>query len=128
MSAQARRQPYVLVVEDDGDTRQVIAAALHDSGIDAVALSDGAVALRACVERDPSVIVLDLALPGLSGTEFAEAYRRLPSSRAHLLVVSGTPHGAESAARINAETYLSKPFRIERLVDTVIALLTLPPR
>ena len=117
------RRPHVLIVEDNPETRRGIADALEDEGIATVAVADGGVALRACVERDPSVIVLDLALPEMDGAMFADAYSRLPGSAARIIVVSGTDGSAEAAAKIGAEAYLSKPFRLDHLIQAVKALL-----
>jgi DNA-binding response OmpR family regulator len=66
------------------------------------------------------VILLDLALPQLDGGAlFAESYRKLPGARARLLVLSATPHGAETSARIRANAYMSKPFALQELLETV---------
>lgn len=112
-------RPYVLVVDDDPETRLVVSAALEQIDIEIVAVSDGDAAIGQCIRRDPAVIVLDLALPVLDGVKFAEEYRRLPRSNARIIVLSGTPRGAETAARIRANAYIAKPFAIEGLVAAV---------
>jgi DNA-binding response OmpR family regulator len=117
--------PYVLVVEDEGDTRRAITEALTESGLETVAAEDGAIALAICRERDPAVIVLDLKLPRLDGERFIEAYRKLPhrSTTAQILVISALHDAAETAGKIGGRRYLSKPFSLERVVAAVQKLL-----
>jgi len=113
----------VLVVEDDTSTRDTVISALGDVGISCLGVPDGTAALAECQRRDPDVIVLDLALPGLDGVRFADAYRRIPDSRARIIVVSGTERATETAARIRADAFFSKPFKLDALVSLTERLL-----
>ena len=113
----------VLVVEDDAALRETLSAVLRDAGLTTTTAPDGTAALAHCQRRDPDLVILDLALPGLDGVRFADAYRRIPGSGARIVVVSGTDRGAEVASRIRADAYLSKPFELDRLLATVQRLL-----
>ena len=113
----------VLVVEDDTSTRDSVMSALGDVGISCLGVPDGTAALAECQRRDPDLIVLDLALPGLDGARFADAYRRIPGSRARIIVVSGTERATETAARIRADAFFSKPFQLDALVSLTERLL-----
>ena len=112
----------VLIVEDDDDLRSVIGSAVTDAGYAAVEAADGVAALRACEERDPDVVLLDLNMPHLGGQAFAEAYRR-GRGRAKIIVMSGTASGGESSARIRAAMFLSKPFDTDKLLGAVRRVL-----
>jgi DNA-binding response OmpR family regulator len=114
----------VLVVEDDASTRDSVMSALSDVGISCLGVPDGTAALAECQRRDPDLIVLDLALPGLDGARFADAYRRIPGSSARIIVVSGTDRATETAARICADAFFSKPFKLDALVSLTERLLT----
>jgi CheY-like chemotaxis protein len=113
----------VLVVEDDTSTRDTVISALGDVGISCLGVPDGTAALAECQRRDPDLIVLDLALPGLDGARFADAYRRIPGSSARIIVVSGTERATETAARIRADAFFSKPFKLEALVSLTERML-----
>lgn len=115
----------MLIVEDDVELRSLIAAALAAAGYAAVEAADGATALAACQERDPDLILLDLALPGLGGQGFADAYRR-GLGRGKLIVMSGTTSAAEISARIQAAAFISKPFDLEKLLGAVRRALQPP--
>ena len=108
----------MLVVEDDDELRSLIGVALADAGYTASEASDGATALAVCRERDPDVILLDLALPRLGGQAFADAYRR-GQGHAKIIVMSGTTSAGETSARIRAAAFLSKPFDVETLLGAV---------
>jgi len=110
--------PRVLIVEDDDDLRTLIGLALSDAGYAAVEAADGAAALKACEERDPDVVLLDLNLPRLGGKEFADAYRR-GLGHAKFIVMSGAESGGETSGRMHASVFLSKPFEFDKLVGAV---------
>jgi len=118
--------PRVLVVEDDEDLRSLIRSTLADAGYVAVEAADGAAALAACAERDPDVILLDLALPLLGGQAFADAYRR-GLGRAKIIVTSGATRGGEESARMRAAVFLSKPYGLDELVGAVERVLRSAP-
>lgn len=105
----------VLVVEDDPDLAQLIAEALVDSDLAVRSAPDGVAALSLLPTWPPSLILLDLSMPLMSGEEFAEQYRALPGPHAPLVVVSGASDAAERAARIAARSVVAKPFDIDAL-------------
>lgn len=112
----------MLIVEDDDELRSLIATALTAAGYSTVEAADGAAAIAASEERDPNAILLDLAMPGLSGQAFAEEYRRR-GGRAKIVVMSGTATAGETSARIQAAVFLSKPFDLDKLLDAVKRVL-----
>jgi CheY-like chemotaxis protein len=112
----------VLVVDDEADTRLLFVTVLSEAGFDVAAASDGRDALKHCAGRDPDVIVVDLLMPLMDGVAFARAYRRLPSARARILVVSALS-GAETIANsLECDAVLRKPLDMDDLVGTVVVL------
>src|SRR5258707_3862806 len=69
----ARTHQTVLVVDDDGATRDGLAVLLESWGYQAVPAADGKAALKLCEEELPHAIVTDLMMPGMNGLEFVEA-------------------------------------------------------
>jgi two-component system response regulator MprA len=118
--------PRVMVVEDDDELRALIRSALADAGYVAVEAADGTAALAVCADRDPDVILLDLALPRLGGQAFADAYRR-GLGRAKIIVTSGAARGGEESARMGAAVFLSKPFGLDEMLDVVKRVLRPAP-
>jgi DNA-binding response OmpR family regulator len=118
---ESRHAPVVLVVEDDADCLETICDTLRDASYVVRAAQDGEEALRlllASEPPEPTVIVLDLWLPGMSGQDFLKrlkSHERL--SRIPVIVTSaGRPNGADSSKEA---IWLAKPFAAERLVAAV---------
>jgi CheY-like chemotaxis protein len=64
------------------------------------------------------ISLLDLALPGLGGQAFADAYRR-GQGRAKIIVMSEATTAGETSARVRAAAFLSIPFDVETLLGVV---------
>ena len=112
----------VLIVDDDADIRASVRLALEIEGYAIAVAADGSVAWRWLhAEPTPRLILLDLMMPVMDGTEFLRLLRRDPELRA-LPVVLVTAFGATSrAADLAAETQgcLAKPIELDELIETV---------
>lgn len=115
---EARRR-RVLIVEDEGDIREIVVGLLADEGYDVTAATGGVEALGHVTRCQPDVILLDLCMPDFDGADFAHAYRQLPGAHAPIIVFTAVPDGAEQAARIDAQVLLAKPFHIQDLLRLV---------
>jgi two-component system OmpR family response regulator len=115
-----KRRP-VLVVEDDPDVRDLLSRRLSYLGHDVLAAGSGEEALELAVESPPSLVVLDIRLPGIDGWEFLRRLRASPdTSGAGVLVVSvldPTDNHPE------VDGYLIKPFRIASIDRLVAGIL-----
>lgn len=109
----------VLVVDDDADIREAVELALSDEGYEVVAAPDGATALDLAAESPPALILLDLRMPVMDGSEFVRAYRRQPGPHASIVVLTAAYDAAGGAAEIQADGYLEKPFGLDELLETV---------
>jgi len=116
----------VLIVEDDPDVREMLAALLVTEGFHAVAAEDGLEALhllRAVRHRAPQIpclILLDLMMPRLSGNEFRRAQLGDPTVAAvPVAVMSGAIDIEQRAQALGAVATLAKPIDCEMLLDVV---------
>ena len=115
---QQGRASLVLVVEDDADCRETICDTLRDTGYDVIEATDGEHAMRLLLADDalqPSLILLDLLLPGMSGRELLELLKsnsRLAGIPV-ILTSAGQPCGAEKEVETG---WLAKPFDATRLL------------
>lgn len=112
----------VVVIDDDGEWRDLVVQFLGESGFDVVGFADARDALAALRRgaRVPAVILLDLEMPGMSGWEFRREQLRDPRL-ARIPVVVGS--GADMAS-IQADAYLPKPYEADELCR-VLGTLTL---
>lgn len=106
----------LLVVDDDADVRGVISDALSSEGYRVRFACDGREALALLAEGPrPDAIVLDLAMPNMTGWQFRDLQKRQPDlARIPVLVVTGS-----SPLGIDASKVLEKPFSIAELVRWV---------
>jgi len=108
----------VLVVDDDEATRAAERAVLREDGFRVVEARDGAEALWVMQHDPPSVVVLDVQMPGIDGPAFA-LQLRMGLRRVPLVILTGAPDPRHEADRCNAEAYLAKPFDSGQLVEVV---------
>jgi DNA-binding response OmpR family regulator len=114
----------VLVVDDDRGIRDVVAHALRADGYEVETAADGARALELAQSQPYDLMVLDLMLPELSGTEVC---RRLRASDNMVPIVMLTARDAEIdravGLEVGADDYVTKPFSTAELVSRVRAIL-----
>jgi len=103
------------VVEDDTAVVEALRESFQDSGLDIDYATDGESALKKIPEVD--LLVTDLRLPGMDGTELLkEARRRKPEIQVIIMTAYGTIPSAVEAMRRGARAYLTKPFNPEELI------------
>jgi CheY-like chemotaxis protein len=106
----------VLVVDDERDIREAVAEVLKDEGYEVLDARDGAEGLRQLRAHHPSVVLLDLMMPGMNGWEFCAARKRDPElSAIPVIVISALGN----VSGVDAEAFLQKPFELEALLSTV---------
>lgn len=112
-------QPTVLIVEDDVDTREMLARFLELEGFHVEMAANGRQALeRLEAGADASVIVLDLMMPVMDGWQFRrEQIRRASLAKIPVIVVSAAGH--ERIEKIDADAFLSKPVDLEELLARI---------
>ncbi len=105
----------VLVVDDDAAIRECVAEVLSLEGFRVVEARDGREGLELLEAQRPSVVVLDLMMPVMSGWDFRREQRRRPTvADIPVIVVS-----AYDARGIAADRVLAKPFDLDTLTRAV---------
>jgi DNA-binding response OmpR family regulator len=112
----------VLVVEDDGELAEAIAAGLRLEGMAVDTALDGDAALDRALVNDYDVIVLDRDLPGVHGDEVCAKLAGTVRSRILLLTAAGTIADRVSGLGRGADDYLPKPFAFAELIARIRAL------
>ncbi|MGW4378295.1 response regulator transcription factor [Kitasatospora sp. NPDC004531] len=118
----------VLVVDDDAAIRRSLSRGLRLSGFTVLLAEDGPGALGQVAEGAPDVVVLDVGLPGLAGTEVCRTLRARGDDTP-VLMLSALDELADRVAGLQAgaDDYLVKPFALEELVLRLHALLRRRP-
>jgi CheY-like chemotaxis protein len=110
--------PSVLIVEDDATVAQAAAAAIEAVGYHTIWVRDGWQALQELKQAQPAVFLVDLSLPGMSGSEFLRILRNNPTwSRIPRVIMTGT-NDPMIGVREDAPVFY-KPLDINSLVAAV---------
>jgi DNA-binding response OmpR family regulator len=112
-----------VIVEDDEITAQAIALYLGRAGYVTTVAGDGAAALKLVREQSPSVVILDVMLPGLGGIEVCRGIRA--TSVVPVIMLTARTAGEDVLAGFDAgaDDYVGKPFSPAELVARVEAIL-----
>lgn len=122
----AKNAPYILIVEDDPDLREMVGMVLENSGYAIEHVSNGQQGLKQAAEHLPSLVLLDMRMVGMNGWEFARAFREEHGRATPLVVFTAAPDAAAVAEEVEADGYLPKPFQLDQLLAT-IARFVPPP-
>ncbi len=117
----------ILIVDDDSDILQAIQATLQDSGSEILTAQDGNTAVTMAIEKQPDLLILDAMLPQRSGflvLEKLKAKKPL-GAKPFIIMITGNPGKRHQAwaESLGADDYINKPFRMDRLVESVEKLL-----
>ena len=113
----------VLLIEDDADIRGLLTEFLTREGYDIRALADGRTATQALDAFRPSVVILDLMLPGEDGLSICRRIRQQSRVPIIMLTAKNSDIDRIVGLEIGADDYLGKPFNPRELLARVRALL-----
>lgn len=106
----------ILIVDDEESIRKSLSDILHDEGYEVVTAASGREALDVLAEAQPSLALLDIAMPDMDGIE---TLRRFKDARPDMQVVMITGHGtidtAVQTTKMGAYDFLQKPLSLERV-------------
>src|SRR5580700_10879572 len=125
MPAPAVVPDRVLLVDDEPDLRQLVTFNLRDAGFEVDAVGSGQAGLALAAKTRPGVVILDLMLPDISGTEVCRQLRRDPvlgDSAVLMLTARGDEYDRLLGFEVGADDYVVKPFSVRELVMRVRAL------
>jgi DNA-binding response OmpR family regulator len=114
---------HILVVDDDPDFAEAVKMTLEVNGFAVEVAFNGRVALESIERKMPAIIILDMLMPVMDGWEFAREFRRIYGRAAPIIVLSAAESAQARASEIEAEDVLSKPFRVQRLLECIRRLL-----
>src|SRR4051794_28888102 len=115
----ASKENVVLIVEDDEDLRCIVQWVLEDEGFMVETAKDGREALDRAMVRKPSLVLLDMALPIIDGYGVAAGLHKTYGDTITILTMTADGSAAEKAKHIGAIGYVTKPFELDTLVNSV---------
>ncbi len=118
----SRRVPFVLIVDDFLEARELFSENLRDAGFITETAEDGAQAIVKARSLQPDLIVMDMAMPVVDGWEAIRVLRADPSTRDIVIIaVAGKalPESGKSAYESGCDEYLTKPLSSDALARAV---------
>jgi two-component system response regulator RegX3 len=115
--------PKVLVVEDESSLVEALEFALSEEGFAVASAGDGEHALTLFDRERPDIVLLDLMLPSLSGTEVCKRIRARHATPIIMLTARDSEIDKVVGLEVGADDYVTKPFSMRELVARVKAVL-----
>ncbi len=116
----------ILLVDDDAEVLSAIKIALEDTGAEIDTASDGNTAVRKVASDQPDLVVLDLMLPKRSGFLVIERLRQTVADNMPRLIMITANLGQRHkvfAKSLGVDVYMTKPFRMDRLIESAVELI-----
>jgi DNA-binding response OmpR family regulator len=119
VSADSRQ---VLVVDDDEMIRRLVRTVLEADDFEVIEAPNGEQALKMIDDLKPSVVVLDIMMPGINGVEVC---RRLDHDNVKVVILTARDDAdlADECMAVGADAFLTKPFSSIQLLDLVEELM-----
>ena len=115
--------PTVLVVEDERDIREVLRRYLERAGLSVLTTGTGAEAIRLLTSAPPDLVVLDLGLPDVDGTDVLREIQAAGRPPVLVLTARSTVDDRIHGLQLGADDYVTKPFSPAEVVLRVQAVL-----
>jgi two-component system KDP operon response regulator KdpE len=112
-------QPRILLVDDEVAIQRAVGPLLRGRGYDVVIAGTAADALKIVAEQVPDLIVLDLGLPDLEGTEVCRRVRAMSTVPIVVLSARGAEADKVNALDLGADDFVTKPFGPEELLARI---------
>jgi len=121
-----KKMPEILIIEDEKDIVESLEYSLKKEGFKVSKAYDGLNGLRLAEEKVPSLVLLDLMLPGADGLEICRRIKKNPKTAA-VPVIMLTAKGSETdkvvGLEVGADDYIVKPFSMKELIARVKTIM-----
>ncbi len=113
----------VVIIEDEQRIRELVSRVLADQGYDVIAVPSAMEGLQSVVKSSPDLVILDMGLPDLDGSELMKMIRAV--SEVPIIVATARSDDRDVVRTLNAgaDDYLVKPFSVDQLEARVRAVL-----
>ena len=120
-------QKKILIVDDEKDVLSMLKKRLRSMGYSVIATTNGKDALMLANSEHPDIIVLDILMPGMDGTEVAARLKEDPKTKdtpiVFLTCLYAKAEESENGHQFGDELIFAKPYDSKELVDTIERLL-----
>ena len=118
----------IVIVDDDPDIVKIAEKRLRAAGYQVASAADGEAGLHLIRQERPGVVLLDLMMPKIHGFAVCQEIKKDPSLEQTQVIITSAksyPVDIAKAKELGADLYLTKPYDLEELVETVKVVLSL---
>ena len=113
----------VLVVDDDPSILKFVTVNLEIRGYDVITAEDGETALEVMDRATPNLVILDLLMPGTTGSDVCRHIRKSSDVPIIVLTAIGESNTRSELLTLGANDFVTKPFDIRDLLDSIQSTL-----
>lgn len=116
----------ILIIEDSSTISGMLMKVLQKAGYSVTRTPNGRFGLEMAIKEKPELILLDISIPGLNGIEVCKAIRKNPeTNRTKIIIVSALAEDKDmdDARAAGAELYITKPFLMEEVLNSIKSVL-----
>lgn len=113
----------ILVVDDEGEIRDLLETRLKANGYDVVTASDGVEGLVKAKDEKPNLIILDVSMPNMDGYSFIRELQKENLKNIPVLVFTARPHLQDLFKIEGIHNYMIKPFNADEFLSKVKDLI-----
>lgn len=113
----------VLAVDDDANICELLRLYLTKEGYDVIIAHNGVKAIELFAENPPSVVILDIMLPGTDGWQVCRNIRNMSNIPIIMLTAKGETYDKVMGLELGADDYMVKPFEMKELIARIKAVL-----
>jgi len=117
--AQNRETPCILIIDDEPQIRHFLRISLKTEGYELLEAENGEAGLGLCARHSPDLVILDLGLPDMDGSEVLSGLREWSSAPVIILSVRDRELEKVKALDLGANDYITKPFGVDELLARV---------
>ena len=113
----------ILIVEDDSNIRELLSLYLEQEGYHIETAQDGADGLRNLKRTHPDLVLLDLMMPVMDGTQMMRELRTFSQTPVIILTAKGEVFDKVALLELGADDYITKPFEMREVIARIKAVL-----
>ena len=115
-------RPLLLIIDDDSAARDSLAAVMEAFGFRTCTAGDAFEGLALVNNEEPSAIITDLEMPGMSGFELIQTLRRTRTGIPVIAMSGGAAKDIDAARDLGATAAFQKPLAVFEMIDTVCGI------
>ncbi|SEK28991.1 response regulator [Ectothiorhodospira marina] len=119
VSTKNREKPCILIIDDEPQIRHFLRISLKTEGYELLEAENGETGLGLCARHSPDLVILDLGLPDMDGSDVLAALREWSSAPVIILSVRDRELEKVKALDLGANDYVTKPFGVDELLARV---------